>query len=178
MIGDRLRELRLRKELTLRQLAVEAGLSPGLLSQIENGQTEPSLATLRKLAEVFDAEMASLFREPEAPLVHLSRPGNRWMLAAPQGQITYQRMTPGRGDLEVLRAELAPGDSSASEPRGHSSTECLVVLSGVVTAEVGEQTFSVIAGDALTFDAQLPHRYINQGDSVASILVAVSPPIP
>src|SRR5689334_16588035 len=130
VLGERLRELRQSKGLTLKQLADRADVSTGLLSQIENGTTDPSLATLRKLSEVFEAEIASLFAEPNAPLVHVSRPGERKRISAPRGAIAYERLTPGRGDLEVLHAELAPGDTSSSEPRGHDSTECVLVLTG------------------------------------------------
>lgn len=178
MLGDRLRELRQRHGLTLRELAARAEVSPGLLSQLENGVTDPSLSTLRKLAVVFDAEMASLFSEPNAPLVHLSRSGERTTLSAPKGQITYERLTPGRGDLEVLRGELQPGDVSAAEPRGHESTECLMVVKGQIVAEVGAQEFKVHAGDALTFDSRLAHRFRNDSSKVAVILLAVTPPNP
>lgn len=83
MLGDRLRDLRQQHSLTLRQLATAAEVSPALLSQIENGATDPSLATLRKLAQVFDTSIAELFSEPEAPAVHLSRAGTRSRLTAP-----------------------------------------------------------------------------------------------
>lgn len=178
MLGERLRELRQRHGLTLRELAAKAEVSPGLLSQLENGVTDPSLATLRKLALVFDAEMASLFSEPNAPLVHLSRPGDRSILSAPQGQIGYERLTPGRGDLEVLRAVMQPGDVSAAVPRGHDSTECVVVISGQIVADVGDERFVIDTGEALTFDSRLAHRYRNETDVEAVMLIAVTPPNP
>lgn len=178
MIGDRLRGLRQQQGLTLRQLASAAGLSPALLSQIENGATDPSLATLRKLAKVFDASIATLFTEPDAPPVHVSRPGGRSRLAAPQGEISYERLTPGRGDLEVLQADLAPGDTSSTEPWAHPSTECTLVLTGVVTAEIGGERYELSAGEAVTFDSRLPHRYRNDSDQPARIVIAVTPPTP
>ncbi|MEV7429889.1 MULTISPECIES: helix-turn-helix domain-containing protein [unclassified Nocardioides] len=178
MLGDRLRELRQKRGLTLKGLAAQAEVSVGLLSQIENGTTDPSLATLRKLSAVFDAEIASLFTEPNAPLVYVSRPGQRTTISAPQGRITYERLTPGRGELEVLRADLAPGDTSSAEPRGHASTECVLVLGGTVRIEVGEATYDLVAGEAVTFDSRLPHRFSNVSDEPASITVSVTPPVP
>ncbi len=178
MLGDRLRELRLRHGLTLRGLAAAAEVSPGLLSQLENGVTDPSLATLRKLATVFQAEVATLFSEPNAPLVHLSRPGERPYLTAPQGQISYERITPGRGDLEVLRAVMEPGDVSAPVRRGHESTECVVVLQGAVVVEIAEDRHQLVADDALTFDSRLAHRYCNESEDRAVFLVAITPPVP
>lgn len=178
MLGDRLRELRQRHDLSLRGLAAAAGVSPALLSQIEKGTTDPSLATLRKLAEVFDESVATLFADPDAPEVHVSRPGQRRWLTAPAGRVAYERHTPGRGDLEVLEARIAPGEASSAEPRGHDSTECALVFEGTVTAEVGGVTYAVGAGESITFDSKLPHRYLNETDQPARMIIAVTPPTP
>jgi transcriptional regulator with XRE-family HTH domain len=178
MLGDRLRELRLRHGLTLRELAEQAQVSPALLSQLENGVTDPSLATLRKLATVFDAEVSALFDEPNAPMVHLSRPGERMQLTAPSGEISYERLTPGRGELEVLRASMRPGDVSSAEPRGHASTECVVVTEGVVVVEIETDRYELTVGEALTFDSRLAHRFCNRSSEPAAYLVAVTPPVP
>jgi len=178
MLGDRLRDLRQQHSLTLRQLATAADVSPALLSQIENGATDPSLATLRKLAQVFQTSIAELFSEPEAPAVHISRAGSRTRLAAPPGQIAYDRLTPGRGDLEVLQADLAPGDASSAEPWAHPSTECAIVLAGEVVADIGGEKYTLATGEAITFDSRLPHLYRNASDQPARIVIAVTPPTP
>lgn len=178
MLGERLRELRLRHQMTLRELASRAEVSPALLSQLENGLTEPSLSTLRKLATVFSSEVSALFTEPNAPMVHLSRPGERMRLTAPQGEISYERLTPGRGDLEVLGATMLPGNVSASTRRGHESTECLVVLEGEVVAEIDDERHVLVAGEALTFDSRLAHRFCNESGQVARFILAVTPPVP
>jgi transcriptional regulator with XRE-family HTH domain len=178
MLGERLRELRLRHQMTLRELAAEAEVSPALLSQLENGVTDPSLSTLRKLANVFQAEVSTLFSEPNAPMVHLSRPGERMKLTAPLGEISYERLTPGRGDLEVLYATMMPGDVSSSERRGHESTECIVVLSGEVVVEIAEERYTLVAHDGLTFDSRLKHRFCNESLESAEYLLAVTPPVP
>lgn len=178
MLGEGLRELRLRHGMTLRELAAEAEVSPGLLSQLENGVTDPSLSTLRKLAAVFKTEVSALFNEPNAPMVHLSRPGQRMRLTAPLGEITYERLTPGRGDLEVLMATMEPGDVSSSECRAHESTECIIVLEGEVVVEIGEERHVLVAGEALTFDSRLPHRFCDSSLEQAVFLLAVTPPVP
>ncbi|WP_043346364.1 cupin domain-containing protein [Beutenbergia cavernae] len=178
MLGDRLRDLRRQHGLTLRDVAGQTGLSVALLSQIENGRTDPSITSLRKLARAFDAEVATLFHEPDAPSVHISRPGERFLLSAPAGLIAYERVTPGRGDLEVLRSVLAPGDVSAEGPRGHASTECVYVLAGEVVVTIGESDHRLVAGEAATFDSRQPHRYRNDSAANAEILVVVTPPTP
>lgn len=178
MLGDRLRDLRQQRSLTLRQLADETGLSSALLSQIENGKTDPSVSTLRKLAKVFDSDVARLFHEPEAPAVYVSRPGHRFRMVAPAGLVTYERLTPGRGDLEVLRAELGPGDVSSEEAWAHASTECVYVLDGEIVAVVDGQDHAVRAGESITFDSRAPHRFANRSAAPAAYLIAVTPPTP
>ncbi|UFU03177.1 helix-turn-helix domain-containing protein [Ruania suaedae] len=178
MIGDRLRELRRARQLTLRALAEATGLSAALLSQIENGKTDPSVETLRRLAKVFDSDLADLFREPDAPAVHISRPGERFRMQAPAGRITYERLTPGRGDLEVLHADLAPGDVSAVEPWGHVSTECVYVIAGQIVATVDGSDHEVRAGESITFDSRLPHLFANRSETRAQLILAVTPPTP
>ncbi|WP_156254130.1 helix-turn-helix domain-containing protein [Pseudactinotalea terrae] len=178
MLGDRLRDLRSARGLTLRQLADATGLSAGMLSQLENGRTEPSIETLRRLAKVFDSDLADLFREPDAPEVHLSRPGERLRMQAPTGLLTYERLTSGRGNFEMLRGVLRPGDSSAAEPRGHASAECVYVTDGEILAAIGGTDYVVAAGEAITFDSRLPHMFRNDGDVDAVIILAVTPPTP
>lgn len=178
MIGERLRQLRTGRGLSLRALAARAGVSATLLSQIERGVTEPSLATLRRLAEVFGASLASLFDEPGAPALWISRPGERSVLRGPRGRVGYERLTPGNGQLEVLRGLLRPGEASSASPWSHPSVESAFVLAGTLTVEVDGARHHVAQDEAVTFDARQPHRYLNAADSDAEYLVSVTPPIP
>lgn len=178
VIGDRLRELRTARGVSLRALAEQAGVSPTLLSQIERGVTEPSLATLRRLAGVFGESIASLFAEPAAPSVWISRPGQRSTLGAPRGQIRYERLTPGNGQLEVLHAILAPGEVSGEELWSHPSLECAYVVRGTLTVEFDRATYTVEAGESITFDSNTPHRYRNASAEPTEIVLSINPPSP
>jgi transcriptional regulator with XRE-family HTH domain len=178
MIGERLKELRTARGLSLRELAAQAGVSATLLSQIERAVTDPSLETLRRLAGLFGESVSSLFSEPTPPAVWVSRPGQRSMLTAPRGQVAYERLTAGVGQLEVLRAVLEPGQLSADEPRGHESAECAYVVSGVLVAQVAGVDYAVKAGESISFDARLPHRYLNTSQAPTEIILSVTPPNP
>lgn len=178
MIGRRLRELRTEHGLSLRELAARIDVSPGLVSQIENGVTDPSLTTLRKLAAVFNATVADLFAAVGSGAVHVSRPGQRALLSASDAHFTYARLTPGRGDLEVLHGELAAGQSSSAEPWAHPSTECAIVLAGTLVAEVAGERHRLATGMSISFDSRLPHRYLNDDAVRAEYLVSVTPPNP
>jgi transcriptional regulator with XRE-family HTH domain len=178
VLGERVRELRLDKSMTLKALAAASGLSAGMLSQIENNLVDPSLATLRKLATVFDSSIAALFTEPNTAAVHISTPSTRRMIGSRTGEVQYERLTPGRGDLEVLKTDIPPGHSSSSEAWGHPSSECVYVVRGIFTIEVDGETYELAEQQSITFDSRLQHRYMNLSDSVTTILIAVTPPAP
>lgn len=178
MLGDRLKALRQAKGLTLRELSERTGLSVSMLSQIENGAADPSLGSVRKLAEVFEASIATLFSDPDAPAIHISRPGERHSLGVADASFAYERLTPGRGDLEVLRAEIPPGQATSPRLWGHPSTECAYVISGELTVELGAERVTLATGESVTFDSREPHRYLNESDGVTTIIIAVTPPSP
>ncbi|NML35521.1 cupin domain-containing protein [Paraburkholderia antibiotica] len=178
MIGERLKELRTLHGMSLRQLAAQADVSATLLSQIERAVTDPSLDTMRRLAAVFGESVSSLFADVTVSSVSISRPGNRSMLIAPKGRVSYERLTPGNGQLEVLRAVLQPGEMSADEPRGHPSSECVYVIAGNLIAQIDGVDYMVAAGESVSFDARLPHRYRNTSSSPTEIILSVTPPNP
>lgn len=178
MVGERLRELRTARGLSLRSLAEETGLSATLLSQIERGVTEPSLKSLRRLAEVFGQSVSDLFDSDEPIAAHISRPGERSRISSPHGYIQYERLTPGNGQLEVLRGVLAAGERSSDEAWAHAAVECLYVTAGTLIAEVGGQRLEVLVGEALSFDSRQPHRYLNETDRPVEFILAVTPPTP
>lgn len=178
MLGERLRQLRKESGMTLRDLAERSGLSVGMLSQIENGAADPSLGSLRKLASVFDADVSALFSDPNVPAVYVSSPGARMRLMTPGGGFAYERLTPGRGDLEMLRAVIPPGEESSPQRWAHPSTECVFVIEGDLMVEVGDEAHLIVAGQSITFDSRLAHRYCNLSDMPTTIVIAVTPPTP
>ncbi len=164
--------------MSLRQLSEHTGLSVGMLSNIENGVSEPSMSSLRTLAAVFESSIATLFTDPDAPTISVSSPGERMILQAVGADFGYERLTPGRGDLEVLSAEIPPGAASSPTTWGHPSTECAYVIAGDLTVEVGTERHLLTTGQSITFDSRQPHRYLNESDGVTRIIIAVTPPTP
>jgi transcriptional regulator with XRE-family HTH domain len=164
--------------MTLKGLAAASGLSAGMLSQIENNVADPSLATLRRLATVFDSSIAALFTEPNVEAVHISTPSTRRIIGSRTGEFQYERLTPGRGDLEVLKTDILPGHSSGSGAWSHPSSECVYVIRGVLTIEVDGKTYELTEEQSITFDSRLCHRYLNLSNDVTTILISVTPPSP
>lgn len=177
-MGSRLRELRSARGMSLRALAAATGLSATMLSQLERGVSEPSLRTLRTLADVFGQSVAMLFDDSSAPALWLSKAGERSTIRTPRGHIHYERLAPGNGQFEVLRGLLEPGENSSDELWSHEALECAYVIAGTLTVVVADAEHSVRAGDAITFDSRQPHRYGNNSTGRVEFLLTVSPPTP
>lgn len=179
MIGPRLHELRTARNLSLRDLGSATGLSATLLSQIERGVTEPSLKSLRLLADYFGQSISALFQDdPSVEAAQVTHPGERHTITGPDGGIRYQRVTHGNGRLEVLHGTLRPGESSGEEPRSHDAVECAYVLAGELTVEVDAELFTLTAGQAVTLNSLKPHRYSNEGAELTEFILSVTPPTP
>ncbi|GAA3669179.1 cupin domain-containing protein [Arthrobacter ginkgonis] len=178
VLPEKLRALRKERGMTLKDVADAASVTPGLISQIERGKTDPSLATVRRIAAAFGADLATLFAESSPASVHVSRPGSRPGLATAESHLVYERLTPGRSDLEVLLGRLEPGEATSPEGWSHASTECTFVIEGDIAVYVEDERYAVGTGESITFDAAVRHRYVNEGSVPCRFLVSVTPPFP
>ena len=176
MSQTRIRDYRLARGLTVRELAARASVSTGLISQVERGIADPSLETMRKIARVLDIPLFSLFQDDEPDKVAVIRRPDRFRVSSPHATVTYTRASRASGRLEVLEAILEPGSASADAPRGHPSEECVVVLSGRLVVEVLDERYSLDEGDSCHFDSNLPHRFLNESITPTRFLVSVAPP--
>jgi transcriptional regulator with XRE-family HTH domain len=176
VLGERIRSIRQARNLSVRKLAAVAGVSPALVSQVERGINDPSLDTLRRLAAALETPLFDLFQEPVDSTVAIIRADERALVRNPHGSITYARVSPGFGKLEVLEGVLAPMAASSDEPWAHPSEECVIVTSGQLTVEVDGEPRSLRAGDACYFDSRLAHRYLNKHNTAAVFLLSITPP--
>jgi transcriptional regulator with XRE-family HTH domain len=173
----RIRVLRIQHGLTVAQLASAAGVSGGLISQVERGLADPSLETLRRISVVLEVPLFELFAAPpEKPKVSILRRGDHVEISSSTSAIRYRRLTAVGGQLEVLQGELAPGGASSDAVWTHPAEEAIVVISGMLTAEVDGQFFTLAPGDSCHFDSRLPHRFRNDGNENAVWIVSVTPP--
>ncbi|HUU66517.1 MAG TPA: helix-turn-helix domain-containing protein [Methyloceanibacter sp.] len=161
-IGRRVRHLRQRLQLTATELAAEAGLSPGMLSKIENGGTSPSLSTLRALARALNVPMTSFFADFEerrdCSYVH-----------AGQGVMIERRGTKAGHRYELLGHSLSgdivvepylitlSADANPYTQFQHDGMEFIYMLSGKVIYRHADKLYLMAPGDALFFDAGAPH---------------------
>jgi XRE family transcriptional regulator, regulator of sulfur utilization len=176
--GARLRTLREGMDLSLRDLAERSGVSAPMLSQVERGETSPTLAVAERIATGLELNLSQLLRLDETDGVSVVRAAER--LRGGRGKHSYEVLTP---PLPGLRAEvslhsLAPGASTAGpdDPPMHEpgSRETAVVESGQVRFVCGGTAHELDAGDAVTFDADLPHHFENPGDAEARFYAVVA----
>jgi transcriptional regulator with XRE-family HTH domain len=175
-IGEGIRRERLRRGLTLAQLAAQVNLTVSALSQIERGASDPSISSLRRIAQAFDVPMFQ-FMVGTAIREIVVRRDRRTRLNFVDRVLEYELVSADTsGEFEVLSLSLAPGGASGAVATGHASEECSIVLSGEVVAEVAGQAYTLGVGDSIKIHRGLAHRFINETKADAEVLIIISPP--
>jgi transcriptional regulator with XRE-family HTH domain len=177
-VGRRVRALREAMGFSLRDLAERCGVSAPMLSQVERGETSPTLAVAAKIAAGLELTLSQLLRLDEGEHVAVSRAGSRRRYE--RGGHRFEELTPPlpgqRADvsLHTLKAGATtggPGDPPMHEP---GSRETAVVLTGVLALIVDGTRHELHAGDSVTFDADLPHHFENDGAGQARFLAVIA----
>ena len=175
-LGQRIRDLRQRQKLTLSDVASAAGVSVSLLSQVERGKTDPSLDTLRDIADALGTTPFQLLAGGMARS-RLVRVDQRPRLALPNSAIQFELLSHSlEGTFEVMLWTLAANGSNPPEARGHVGEEALLILSGHARFELGDEVFELAQGDFITYEGRIPHRMTSLGDEPVSGLSVMSPP--
>jgi transcriptional regulator with XRE-family HTH domain len=163
-LGGRMRELRRRNNITLREVADAAGVSESFVSQVERGVANPSMASLRRMAEALGESVASLFVGSETPGM-VVRAGDRKRLAHPAGSLD---------DYSVV----APGDGSGEEPYTHpADEECIIIIAGQLVVTSNGEEYLLEEGDSFLLDPKQPHSYRNPGEVPTRSIWVMSPPM-
>jgi transcriptional regulator with XRE-family HTH domain len=188
-VGERLREERLRRGVSVRSLARDLGVSASLISQIETGKSQPSVSTLYAMTTALGISVEDVFGPPGAdvgatgdgrppstvldalaaargprigPLV---APGERQLLQLDSG-VTWERLgrLPHR-HVDFLLITYEPGGTSSSNGglMRHRGSEFGYLLQGELVLTLGFEDLTVGPGDAVSFDSTTPHRYRNEG---------------
>jgi transcriptional regulator with XRE-family HTH domain len=175
-IGEGIRRERTRRGLTLAQLASQVNLTVSALSQIERGASDPSISSLRRIAQAFGIPMFQFLVGTDRREIVVRR-NKRIKLNFPGRELQYELVTADTiGEFEVLGLGIAPGGATGPNAIAHASEECSIVLSGHIVAEVAGRTYELDAGDSIKIHRELPHRFVNQGAVDAEMLIIISPP--
>jgi transcriptional regulator with XRE-family HTH domain len=177
-VGPRVKALREAEGLSLRDLSERSGVSAPMLSQVERGETSPTLQVAARIASGLQLRLSQLLRLDEAGSVSIVRVGER--RAGGAGGHRYEVLTPPLPGqrAEVSRHVLAPGAATGGpgDPPMHEpgARETAVVERGALRLLIDGAEHALAAGDSVTFDADLPHHFENDGKEEAVLLAIVS----
>ena len=179
-IGTRVRALREGMGLSLRDLAERSGVSAPMLSQVERGETSPTLSVASRIAGGLDLSLSQLLRLDESGTVTVVRVEDRVAGGARSRGHSYEVLTP---PIPGQRAEvslhvLAPGATTAGagDPPIHEpgARETAVVLDGALRLHCDGAAHDLATGDSVTFDSDLPHHFENPGAEATRFLAVVT----
>jgi len=180
VIGARVKALREASDLSLRDLAARSGVSAPMLSQVERGETSPTLTVASRIAAGLELRLSQLLRLDEGGSVTVVRAQQRQRGGNARRGHRFEVMTaaqPGQR-AELSRHTLAAGASTGApdDPPMHEpgSRETALVERGAVVLVCDTERYELAAGDCVTFDADLPHHFENPGGDEASFLAVVS----
>src|SRR5215218_4092223 len=177
-VGARVKSLREAMDLSLRDLADRSGVSAPMLSQVERGDTSPTLAVAQKIAAGLDLTLSQLLRLDEDRHVVVVRAGGGRSRRR-RGHRTEELTPPLPGQrADVSVHTLAPGSATGGpdDPPLHEpgSRETAVVLEGEVELFIDGQRQGLAEGDSVTFDADLPHHFENNGSAETRFIAIVA----
>jgi transcriptional regulator with XRE-family HTH domain len=171
-IGETLHRLRLGRGLSLRTLAARAGFSPSFLSQVENGQSSPSIASLERLARALGLRLVDFFEQATGEPAVVLRAAERRRLTSEWSRARIESLLPqgALAGLEGLVVTLAPGGRSG-KATVQGSEQLAVVLQGAVALTLSGRDHLLETGDAAGIPVGCPYAWENSGDTGARLVI-------
>jgi transcriptional regulator with XRE-family HTH domain len=176
-VGERLRYLRMRCEISQRELAKRAKVTNATISLIESNQMNPSVGALKRILDGIPIGLAEFFAlEPakEAQAFYSSDE----LVEIGKGKISYRQIGEHRfgRSLQIMQERYQPGADTGKIPLRHDGEEGGIILSGRLEVTVDEERKILGPGDAYYFDSRRPHRFRCIGDAVCEVVSACTPP--
>jgi len=174
-VGERLRELREARNISMRALATRSGLSANALSMIERGKASPSVSTLYKLADALGVSITSFFGSAaEKKEAVFLKANERARVSFTHGIFEGLGGEQFVGRIEPFLLTLESNANSGPRSMAHTGQEFVFCLRGELEYQVERQLYQLSAGDSLLFAAHLKHRWKNVGSTVVNALILIS----
>lgn len=175
-IGSRVRERRQELHLTLQELARRTGLTASFLSLVERDRSQPSLDSLRRIADALQVPPFHFtHRDGVNPVV---RRAERVRLTFPNNGVTAELLVPGlRGRLEVFIVRARASAGNVARPPSHDTEECLLVMQGQLRVKLTSGEYLLDPGDSITFHGPTLREISAAGRREAVFLSASTPPV-
>ena len=178
-LGMKIQSYRQELGMSLRELAASTGISPSMLSQIENNAVNPSINSMKAIAESLHVPLYRFFQEDtedqEEKLI--VRKGKYRILGRQDEEVTYKLLTADvSGSIEFELMEIPAGMTSSDRPRSHTGEETAYIISGKTDILVDGKRYTLEEGDAIRIPPTALHQWINCYDRDLTAIFAVSPP--
>ncbi|WP_202755247.1 helix-turn-helix domain-containing protein [Burkholderia cenocepacia] len=175
-IGQRIRRLRREAKKTLLEVATEANLSVGFLSQVERHLTGISLSSLVNVAKALGVPLGTLIEQPRQAQPD-SHEGSRKPYALDAASQWYERLSTTFDGSQINALKVQMMEGYRSEWVAHGGDEFVYVLAGRICYTVGKKNYPLTPGDSLHFDARKRHRVANTGDGPAELITVSTLPL-
>jgi len=185
-IGRKIKALRSENKLTLDQLAKRSGVSKSMLSQIERGLTNPTLATIWSLTQSLGIDIAALLSDNKSDqnqgsVLDVMKSHQTPEIKSADGKVALRILGPVDkvSQIEWYELILEPGGLLESESHSEGTIEHLTLLAGQLTVKNGQVEEYLSVGDTARYQADVPHYIENKGElSARALMVVLSPKIP
>jgi transcriptional regulator with XRE-family HTH domain/quercetin dioxygenase-like cupin family protein len=182
--GEKLRSVRERRSLTLREVAERAGVSESLVSQIERNLVNPAIDTLLSLADALNLDFEYLFADyrQKRPVI-ITRRTERHSFTRPG--VLYERLarspdvsgaSAATGGIEAYRITIEPGAKTGNTEYGHPGWELGIVETGSAELRIGQEVHLLEPGDSVSFRSDAPHVLSNSGADPLELFWIITPP--
>ena len=177
-IGEKLRRLRLQRELTQEEMADRCELSKGFISQVERDLASPSIATLTDMLECLGSNLKEFFSETEEDEKTVFSRNDMFVKENEEvlrGSITWLVPSAQKNEMEPILVELGEGGKTETF-LPHEGEEFGYVLTGTVTLHVGGKTHKVKTGESFCLHPSASHYISNSGKRKAQFIWVSTPP--
>lgn len=172
-VGEAVRKLRENVKMSVRTLASKCGFSPSFISQVENGQSSPSIASLERIAAALGVTLVQFFQSTQAESPAVIKSTQRSALSSGWSRAKLELLSPGgeRSGLNPVLVTLAPGGASSKTPVSHPSQQFAMVLDGEPMLTLEKKSERLERGDAVTIPPATRYRWHNSSSQPAQILL-------
>jgi len=182
MIGEKIRDSRKEKGMTVKDLAEQAAVTTGYISQIERNQIEPSLSVLKRISKILDLPLAMLFATEATGEVSVIPKNKRTIVKFPELNIAYEFITPHTRNgsnlmMDAVYFKMEPNSHASDEPIAHEGDEFVYVMRGKLEFRALNKVYTVEEGGSIYLPKGIAHEVYNPGDIAAEGLGIVTPPV-
>ena len=176
-IGKTIREFRLARNMSIKELSEKTNLTSSLISQVERDLISPSLNSLAKISSALKVPIVSFFTEATPKPCPVTRKKQRKKTTIfSSSHVIYQLLSPDPNNkIEFLLVEIEP-EQDENELVTHSGEECGYVIKGELEVRLGKDRYYLKEGDSIYFQSRIPHRFKNTGKEKVISIWAMTPP--